>query len=336
MRPIDERDELTRDTLLHELRPGYRPVVIRGAVKDWALIDAARKSPEEAASYLCALDNGRRTEAMLAAPGEKGRFFYRPDMQGFNFQKQQATLGEVAQRLLQIAGDPDPVAIYAGATATDTHLPRFRAENPMPSMDGQADAAARIWLGNATKVATHFDMSDNVAVVASGTRRFTLFPPDATPDLYVGPLNLTPAGQPVSMVDPDAPDLARYPRYANAAACGMTAELEPGDAIYIPALWWHHVSADGPFNVLVNYWHNDVEAGGAFLALTHAMMAVRDLPQQQKKAWQVWFDHFVFDDEAVRAADHLPPNGRGINGPASPQRTQMMRRFIAQVLNARG
>src|SRR3546814_5587571 len=94
-----------------------------------------------------------------------------------------------------------------------------------------------VWLGNATEVATHFDLSDNFAVVALGRRRFTLFPPGATADLYVGPLNHTLAGQPVSMVDPLAPDRQRYPRYARAEAQALIADLEPGDAIYIPALW---------------------------------------------------------------------------------------------------
>ena len=37
----------------------------------------------------------------------------------------------------------------------------------------------------------------------------------------------------------------------------MVADLEPGDAIYIPALWWHAVQATGELNVLVNYWWNE-------------------------------------------------------------------------------
>src|SRR3546814_2525666 len=64
------------------------------------------------------------------------------------------------------------------------------------------------------------------------------------------------------MVDLAAPDLTRYPRFAEALAHAMTAELEPGDAIYIPGLWWHDVQAAGPFNVLVNYWwgHPDLRS----------------------------------------------------------------------------
>src|SRR3546814_17563231 len=128
------------------------------------------------------------------------------------------------------------------------------------------------------EVATHFDLSDTFAVVALGRRLFTLFPPVATADLYVGPLNHTLAGQPVSMVDPLAPDRQRYPRYARAEAQALIADLEPGDALYIPALWWHPVQAPGPATMLVNYWHNDAPHGRRCHALIPALPPNRHLP----------------------------------------------------------
>jgi len=61
------------------------------------------------------------------------------------------------------------------------------------------------------------------------------------------------------MVHVTAPDLARYPRYAPALEVAQESELAPGDAIFIPHDWYHHVEALDPFNVLVNYWW-DAEA----------------------------------------------------------------------------
>ncbi|HEU4650575.1 MAG TPA: cupin-like domain-containing protein [Croceibacterium sp.] len=318
-----------------DVRPRHCPVVIRGAARDWPLVEAAGRSAEAALGYLKSLDTGAQTEVMIAPPSERGRFFYRPDMRGFNFGKDQATLSQLADHLLRIAGDAEPIGIYAGATATATHLPRFDADNPFP-LAGLLRAQSRAWLGNAIQVASHFDLSDNFAVVALGRRRFTLFPPAATKDLYVGPLNVTIAGQPVSMVDPLAPDLERYPRFAAARELAQTADLGPGDALFVPSLWWHHVEALEPVNVLINYWHNDVERGGGFPALIHAMLTIRDLPAPQRAAWRNWFDHMVFDEHARAAADHLPLHGQGVNGPATPERDEAIRQFLLKVLSANG
>ncbi|WP_338243516.1 cupin-like domain-containing protein [Aurantiacibacter hainanensis] len=332
MSPVEEIAATDPESFDRDIRPLYKPVVIRGAVADWPLIEAGKESAAQAMSYLTGLDNGAPTDLMIAPPSEKGRFFYSADLRGFNFQRQKASLSQLAQHLLEISEMPHPIGIYAGAAATQAHLPRFDSEHRFPLVSRQMNPVTRVWLGNATQVATHFDLSDNFAVVALGKRRFTLFPPEATPNLYVGPLDMTLAGQPVSMVDPVSPDLERYPRFSEAQRLGQVADLEPGDAIYIPTLWWHHVQASDPISVLVNYWHNDARHGGGFLALVHAILAIRDHPPGQREAWRSWFDHFVFDESAPEAAQHLPPHARTVTGPPSPQRDEMIRRFILQVL----
>src|SRR3546814_5433958 len=100
-------------------------------------------------------------------------FFYGPDLRGFNFQRDKGPLARLAGHLIEIADQADPVAIYAGAAALDAHLPGFAAEHRFPLLGDDAEVTARIWLGNATRVATHFDLSDNFAAVALGRRCFT-------------------------------------------------------------------------------------------------------------------------------------------------------------------
>ena len=66
-------------------------------------------------------------------------------------------------------------------------------------------------------------------MVVRGAARFTMFP-SPEPDQKsptVGPLDLTPAGQPITLVDIRNPDLARFPRYAEAAAAAEVAEARP-------------------------------------------------------------------------------------------------------------
>ena len=89
---------------------------------------------------------------------------------------------------------------------------------------------ASLWIGNRTRTAAHFDLPQNIACVISGRRRFTVFPIGQLPNLYVGPLDFTPAGQAISLVDFHAPDFERYPRFREALRHAQVAELEPGDA----------------------------------------------------------------------------------------------------------
>jgi hypothetical protein len=140
----------------------------------------------------------------------------------------------------------------AQSMIAERYFPEFARAHPMPLVPGTA--GPRVWIGNAGKVATHNDPVENVAVVAAGRRRFTLFPPSAEDDLYLGPKHPTPAGARISMVHVTAPDLDRYPRFASALEVAQEAELSPGDAIFIPRDWFHHVEALERFNVLVNYW----------------------------------------------------------------------------------
>ncbi|MDG6079253.1 cupin-like domain-containing protein [Erythrobacter litoralis] len=334
MTPVAQIDPVDAETFERDIRPLYRPVVMRGLAQDWPAVSAARQGSDAALRYVEECDSRQPADIMLAPAAEKGRFFYAPDMRGFNFRRERLDLTGLAEHLRRIAHQDDPIGIYAGAVDARSHLPGFAEANALPLLD-TVEAVPRIWLGNASQVATHFDLSDNVAVCVLGTRRFTLFPPEQTANLYVGPLNVTLAGQPVSMVDPLAPDTDRYPRFEEAEAHAQTVELEPGDALYIPTLWWHHVTATAPVNMLMNYWHNDATRGGGFLALIHAMLAIREQPAYQRKAWRAWFDHFVFDDDASDAAAHLPDHAKGVNGPATPQREEQILRFLVQVLTSR-
>ncbi|HEX8484349.1 cupin-like domain-containing protein [Sphingomonas sp.] len=328
---VPERAAVDADTFSREIADGYRPVVLRGQVADWAAVCAAGGGNRAMAGYVARFDGGKPLEVMIGPPEIDGRFFYADEsLTGFNFHKQQVPLGALLAELLRFAeeGVERPHALYANSATAPDHLPGWERANPLGL---PVDAPARLWIGNATRVATHYDTSTNIACVVAGCRRFTLFPPEQLRNLYVGPLDRTMAGPPSSMVDPDAPDLARYPRFAEALAHAQVAELGPGDAIFIPALWWHHVRAFDRLNVLVNYWWGH-ESGHAYLALVHAIGAVRDRPASERAAWRAWFDQLVFDDSAPTAADHLPVSARSVLGPPSRDRFERIRAFVIGML----
>ena len=312
-----------------EILDQQRPFVLRGLVADWPVVAAARRSADDIAAYLRRFDRGVAVEAFVGEPGMKGRYFYDADLSGFNFRKGSAPLAAVLETLLSAEAPP----IYAGSQPVRSVLPGFEAENSLPLLAAKP-AEPRIWIGNRSRVAPHFDESENVACVVAGRRRFTIFPPEQVENLYIGPLDFTIAGQPASMVDLAAPDLARFPRFAEALRHAFTAELGPGDAVFIPDLWWHAIEADGPLNVLVNYWWQDAPADStsAFAAMAHAILALRELPSETRDAWRSYFDHFVFERHGDPAA-HLPQGRRGILEPPTPQLRSRMRQFLLRVLS---
>jgi hypothetical protein len=308
------------------------PLLLKGLVAGWPAVAACRPSLAAAAGYLSRFWIEQPVTVYAGDAGIEGRFFYNADFTGFNFRSGKAHLGQVLQKLDEDERSGAGSAIYVGSTPVDRWLPGFRAQNdivlPFP------DALASFWLGNRTRVSAHFDFPDNVACVVAGRRRFTLFPPEQVGNLYVGPLDRTPSGQAISLVDFARPDLDRYPRFAAALAAAQVAEMEPGDALFVPSMWWHHVESLSPFNLMVNYWWctSPPAMGAPTTALLHAILSLRDLPQRQREAWRTLFDHYVFDaDESVYA--HIPEPGRGCLAPLDDTAARRLRAELLNRLN---
>lgn len=332
--PIREVAGADAQALRDEVLGAGQPVVFRDVVGQWPAVRAARASADEAIAYLQRFDAGRGPVVATVGPAEiDGRIFYNEDLSGFNFRHEQVPLNVVLDTLRKYLRQDAPVpTIYVASTTVDTWLPGFRADNDLDL--GDADPLASIWIGNRTRIAAHQDLPDNLACVVAGRRRFTLFPPDQLANLYIGPIDFTPAGQAISLVDFAAPDLDRFPRFAEAMRHAQTAELGPGDALFIPSMWWHHIEAQEGFNVLLNYWWRQAPAwmDTPMNALMLAIMSVRELPPDQRAIWQETFRHYVFEPgDAV--AGHVPEAARRVLGPLDADRARELRARLLQRLN---
>ncbi|MEH6433615.1 cupin-like domain-containing protein [Massilia sp. DD77] len=331
-KPIRELTGLRPRDLGPEILASTAPLLLRGLVADWPMVAAARQSQDAADAYLRRFYRDATVGAMLGAPEIEGRYFYNEDLSGFNFYPVRVRLDSVLDELEKHRATESPPSIYVGSTTIDTALPGFRTENDVDL--GERNPLASIWIGNRTRIAAHYDLPDNLACVAAGHRRFTLFPPNQLENLYIGPLDFTPAGQAISLVDFARPDYARFPRFAQALEHAQVAEMEPGDALFIPSMWWHHVEALDRFNVLVNYWwrqspdYMDTPTN----ALMHALMTVRDLPPEQRKAWQELFRHYVFEAGEGTAA-HIPEAARRILAPLDDAATRGIRTQLLKRMN---
>ncbi|XP_054286706.1 bifunctional peptidase and arginyl-hydroxylase JMJD5-like [Macrosteles quadrilineatus] len=113
--------------------------------------------------------------------------------------------------------------------------------------EGEVDINA--WFGPpGTLSPLHHDPKHNLLCQVVGHKRVVLYSPSDTDCLYPHEGRLLSN---TARVDPEAPDYKLYPKYRNTQA--ITCQLNPGDMLYIPPTWWHHVRAlDLSFSV--SFW----------------------------------------------------------------------------------
>src|SRR4051812_32689242 len=323
--------ELSAADLDAHLKQADAPFVVRGLIGDWPLVKAGLESGAAARAYLLDHRRERAFTVNIGEPGAGDRLFYNEAM-GMNFRTGRAGLAEIFAGIDANEDKRDAPVIYLSSIDVKDYFDGLHEANHVDL--GTREPIESIWIGTRTRIAAHNDFPHNLACCAVGRRRFTLFPPDQFANLYVGPLDHTPAGRPVSMVDLCQPDFGKYPLFRKALANAQVAELGPGDAILIPSMWWHHVEALEPFNVLVNYWWRDTPRYLAQPqdALNHALLAIRDLPADEKALWRQMFDYYVFGDPAAVAA-HIPEKARGILAPLDSEQAGRIRANLLRSLS---
>ncbi len=332
--PIPEWRDVDAATFRREIVTAYRPAVLRGFVSDWPAVRHALKAPDAVCDYLARFDNGSAVDVIRTPPSAKGRIFYNENLNGFNFTRDRSAISSVLGRLAKYSAQQNPPAIAVQSALIADCIPGFAKENRLAALP--ESILPRIWLGNAVVTPAHFDESNNVACVVAGRRRFTLFPPEQIANLYIGPLGYAPTGTPISLVSFREPDFKRYPRFRQALAAAQVAELEPGDAVFIPTLWWHHVESLEKYNALVNYWwkgpiDSATKGDSAFDCLIHSLLNLRHLAPEQRRAWGLIFDYYLFAAGEDVAA-HIPEHKRGVLGEISPELARQIKAFLVEQL----
>jgi hypothetical protein len=217
-----------------------RPAIITDALNDWRI--AERWTP----TYLAAVSKRQRVTYSSA---KDGRYQFDPSHDGPRsgaFDNSEADFGEVAQRLL----DPDAGDhVYVMQQSIPDKLPELLDNLVVPHWIEAQRPAINLWFGRRTKTQLHFDNANNFFAQLHGTKVFTLFPPCDSDRLY--PYHHDTATGHLSYVDLDRPDLEKYPDFAHASAIRFT--IQAGELLFLPAFWWHHVSAP-EIAVSVNFW----------------------------------------------------------------------------------
>ena len=328
--------DLSPKRFQREVVEACQPLLLRGLIADWPVVQAARESPARLKDYLSLFDAGNRVEAYLGSPAIGGKYYYTADLKGFNFERRMMKLPDALHMMVESLEQPDAPSIYVGSVPSGEYLPGFATANAMPLL-GQG-VSPRIWIGTRSNVSCHHDTFDNIACVIAGRRRFTLFAPTLISKLYVGPIDNTMAGAPVSLAasadgPEDGPGAGQYPLFEEIRDQAVRVELEPGDALYLPKLWWHKVESLAPINGLVNYWWDAFSAGpdAPYTSMLLAMIAIAERPAAEREAWKAFFDHYVFRLGGHPLA-HLPPEQHGLLGPLKPENYSRIRARVMHML----
>lgn len=236
METVKQVNSLSR-TLFNEDFFNKRPVVYKGAVKHTKCFQ--RWSPE----YLKAVIGPRVVNVAHSQSGS-----YNITIK----EKFQNTKVEFTKAVDMFTAANN--AYYLFKSPVFEQFPELLEDLEIPPyVDTNFDKIAGInfWMGGTGCVThLHYDTDHNFLVQIRGRKELILFAPEDTSYVYWNQEN---KGQHVSLVDPENPDLERFPLYKHATP--VYCLLEPGDFLYLPPSWWHQVrSLEMCINV--NFWYN--------------------------------------------------------------------------------
>jgi hypothetical protein len=319
---------------------GYAPVLLKSLVSHWPMTQKSQASIDQAMDYLLSFYNGKPTMACKGSAQDKGRFFYNDEVSQLNYTSRKLAVDEILLAIREGIGNELSDNYYIPSNPSESHFPGFMQQNNIniplnsPAKHPGVTIVPNLWIGGKTIASCHYDVHKNIACCTTGKRRFTLFPPEQIRNLYPGPFEITPGGPVISMVDFSEPDFEKHPRFREALEHAHVVELSPGDALYIPPLWWHHVEGLDDFNILVNYWWDEAPRylGSPMNALHDAMLSIRDRSTEEKQAWKDIFDYYVFG-QVEQSHQHLPENAKGILAPLDENTARKLRALVINRLN---
>lgn len=287
--------------LKSHLESSEKPVIITNLFSDWPCISLAKESPLKFLRSLMSQANNVNVDTLLIRKEHNGIIGYSDEsFNNHTFTKYEVPLQSVLKRLTIDYNKVDIDRVAIQSALLSECLPNFSTLNPSP--DFLESITPRIWLGNETTVPGHYDTEHNIALNLCGKRTFYLLPTHVISSLYLAPIDRAITGPAISLVDFENPDLDKFPKFKSVQNQIVTANLQAGEALYIPPLWWHNVKAKDKFNMLVNYWWKD-----DFLlknttqqpsdSLLHTLLTIRNLPKQQKSGWQSIFNYYIFNND---------------------------------------
>jgi hypothetical protein len=219
---ISERTTIGAAEFVERFYAANRPVVYRDVASDsWPVLNL---TPE----YL----RERYGEEIVEVFCDRRRDGH---MWPFRGQMQTMTLREFAAGVIERPDNEryicshNPVLQRTRLREILEHCPKYEELFEQPEFAQKA----RLWFGGAGVVTwLHFDIANSMMLQVYGRKRFLLAPPEV--QRYV--CNDTFG---FSEVNAEKPDYERFPLFRNVRFASV--EIGPGDLLFVPVGWWHHV-----------------------------------------------------------------------------------------------
>jgi hypothetical protein len=266
--PVPRLERPTVEALAARRHDG--PAVLSGCLEGWPLYRALRDAPDDDARLAHLVSRvGHREVTLSVAPAKDGQFgLDEADLERPNFALDGSGPLRFEEAARRLARDTDEV-VYLQAKPVAAQFPELLPElgrldylDRLHSFNDGRRLFGRpywvLWLGSGGQVVNlHYDPGFNFICLLAGRKRVVLFPPTCLPDLYPGAYDRGIADVPASLVRLLRPDLARFPRLRAALPEARVADLAPGEVLYVPPLWWHHVESFG-LNIMANSWVDEL------------------------------------------------------------------------------
>jgi cupin-like protein len=236
-------DRVSSEVFEKEYLEQNRPAIITDALSDWGAI--GKWSPDYLSSVL------KAKQVTVAVSGE-AQFNYDPDREvgeeASRYCYAQMDLVRAVSAVCQ--GGPGHEHYYLMQRSIPDEFPELLQDIKTPTWIDYQRPAVNLWFGSAENVTPlHYDHTNNFFAQVYGRKRLTLFDPMQTDLLYPYPLEASASH--VSFVDLEQPDFGKYPRFRQARA--LAGVIGPGELLYLPAYWWHHVRSL-QISISVNFW----------------------------------------------------------------------------------
>jgi LPS sulfotransferase NodH len=223
---VERRTILSRDEFRDRYYAANRPVIIQGLMAGWRAMTAWTPDYLKSAAGDRTIEvmTGRNADAKYELNPRKHRTALR-----FADYIDMVYSGKVTNDYYMVANN-----LFFQRLEAQPLLQDFAA---FPEYLNPAAVARQcfFWFGPAgTVTPLHHDTSNILIAQVAGRKRYRLVPASQWQCVY----NSTGV---FSDVDCENPDLSRHPKFGDASVIDVV--LEPGEVLFMPVGWWHHVRA---------------------------------------------------------------------------------------------